>query len=218
MEEDVTTMRPASVLGSICLATILGLLVTTSAAHGEEVFVGDSHLGVFTAPILLLTRADVQADIELSPQKLIEARQAIAALRNRATTAKEESERRQIDHDMTEWLKGHLSPQQFDRLHQIDLQWEGIRAVVRRPIVTEYVRLTDAQKATLRTIVTEHIQARGTQPPTLEDHLALDRKGLAVLSAPQQAQWQRLLGAPCRFAISTHPAQATAATVTGRLR
>jgi hypothetical protein len=207
-------MRPASVLGSMLLvAVVFELLTTTHTVQGAEISVGDDRLGVYTAPILLLSRADVQSDLKLSQQQATEARQITLTLRERAASAKEEALRRQIEHDMTTWLKLHLSPEQFDRLHQVDLQWEGVAAIARRPIIAEYIRLTDPQKTSLRAAIAEHLRTRGAQPPTIETHLALNRQGLSTLSPEQQAQWQRLLGAPCHFAVSarTPPQAATAA-------
>jgi hypothetical protein len=181
---------------------------------------GDDRLGIQTKPILLLTRADVRADLKLSPQAAAEAQIAIASLRRRAMTAMQkdarvgEAERREIDHIMTEWLRTHLSPQQSDRLHQIDLQWEGIAAVVHRPIVAEFMGISDSQRTSIRSLVNEHGKARGAQPPTLQSHAALNSQGLGVLSEIQRDKWQRLLGQPCPFAISAQPVASAGAATT----
>ena len=79
-----------------------------------------------TAPILLLTRPDVQAEHRLEPHdKSREARNVIASLRQRGAGLKGKAgpdavaERGRIDDAMIRWLSSNLTAEQLERLQEV---------------------------------------------------------------------------------------------------
>ena len=65
---------------------------------------------------------------------------------------------------MSQWLITNLSPEQLDRLDQIDLQWEGPAAMLTRPFYDESLSLTREQREKLTSCLTEgeeRIEPRG---------------------------------------------------------
>src|SRR5205823_9179944 len=77
------------------------------------------------------------------------------------------TERRAIDEAQAEWLARNLSGNQLARLRQIELQWEGARAMLSRPTIAEYLKLTPEQRQMLvRTITQSNLQRnRGASTP-----------------------------------------------------
>ena len=88
-------------------------------------------MGIRTAPILLLSRPDVQADLKLEETKVTSVQKLIEELTQRGqalrgqTGATAVAGRKAIDDAQREWLTTNLSEEQLTRLTQIDLQWEG---------------------------------------------------------------------------------------------
>ena len=109
--------------------------------------------------------------------------------------------RRAVDEEMSQWLITNLSPEQLDRLDQIDLQWEGPAAMITRPFYEESLSLTREQREKLTSCLTEARARRAQGTWTYEDHHELTRKALAVLSEKQRHLWVRILGEPCAFKI-----------------
>jgi hypothetical protein len=109
---------------------------------------------------------------------------------------------------MTRWLDRHLSDRQFQRLSQIDLQWEGNSAMISRPMVAEYLNLTPEQRRDLARFVSDRDtkRSRGTLTPT--DEQTFSRQVLAILSEVQRDRWSRLLGPPCPFSIRSNKSMA----------
>jgi hypothetical protein len=170
----------------------------------------DDRLGSRTVPILLLMRPDVQADLKLEPIQIAEARRTAGELYYKARALRGQTgpaliaARRAIDGEESLWLSRHLSELQFKRLRQIDLQWEGVAAMLSRPFVTEYLELSEAQRLSLARCVAQHNQPGAGQPPrNLGDHERLASQALNVLSEKQKQLWSNLLGPPCRFAIAS---------------
>src|SRR5262249_50678097 len=173
----------------------------------DEVTVLDERFGIRTAPILLLARPDVQRDLQLDPAQVSGAKRTIARLIEMALNVKTKSgpavlaERPAIDGGMANRLRQTLKAGQLERLRQIDLQWEGGPAIS-RPVVAEYLKLTDAQRLAVGRLLAaqrEAWRAHGRLTPSDREHLS--RQALAVLSPAQGELWARLLGPPCPFSI-----------------
>ncbi len=76
-------MRHGSTRTWICALLLLGGAVAR-AGDGAPKDPLDARLGVRTAPLLLLSRADVQADLAMSPEQIAGAEHAIRELHARA--------------------------------------------------------------------------------------------------------------------------------------
>src|SRR5262245_23608316 len=97
----------------LCLA--LSLFAGGRHSHAGDWVLPDDRLGVRTAPVLLLTRADVQSELRLEPSQIAGAHSLIDDLTRRAFGLKGKSgaavvaERRSIDESQAEWLTKNLS-------------------------------------------------------------------------------------------------------------
>jgi hypothetical protein len=195
----------------------LGLLQFTGLARGAEPF--DDRLGIRTAPIFLLTRSDIQADLKIDPKLAAACRHVAASLRHKASALKGlkipamVAARRAVDEEMSQWLITNLKPEQLDRLDQIDLQWEGPEAMLTRPFYDESLGLARDQREKLTSYLAEAKAHRAQGTWTYEDHHELTRKAFTVLSEQQRHLWVRILGEPCIFKIganaATPPARAS---------
>jgi hypothetical protein len=171
----------------------------------------DNRLGIRTAPLLLLSRPDVQVDLRLERTQILGTQNTINELTRRALTLRGKTgaavvaERRAIDEAQLEWLSNNLTGNQLERLRQIELQWEGVPAMLSRPMVAGYLKLTSEQQQTLARIIAERneLRAQGRSAPQLEQ--TFHQKALSVLSTGQQELWANLLGTPIRFAATAMP-------------
>ena len=179
--------------------------------HAGEWCLPDDRFGIRTAPLLLLSRPDVQVDLRLERAQVLGTQNTINELTRRAlalrgkTGAAVVAERRAIDEAQLQWLSDNLTGNQLERLRQIDLQWEGVPAMLSRHMVATYLKLTAEQQQTLARIIAERnrLRAQGRSAPQLEQ--SFQQKALAVLSNGQQELWAILLGTPFRFAATTVP-------------
>jgi hypothetical protein len=171
----------------------------------------DDRFGIRTAPLLLLSRPDVQVDLRLERPQILGTQTTINELTRRALTLRGKkgaavvAERRAIDETQLQWLSNNLTGNQLERLRQIELQWEGIPAMLSRPMVASYLELIPDQQRTLAHIIAERnrVRAQGRSSPQIEQ--SFEQKALAVLSNDQQEQWNDLLGSPFRFAAVGAP-------------
>jgi hypothetical protein len=181
------------------------------AVGGEEPL-PDDRLGTRIAPLLLLTRPDVQADLGLTPEQVVAASKAVeslylqaGALRGKPDAPDVVAARRAIDQAQTDWIQTQLSVEQQTRLLQVDLQWEGPAALLSRPIVAEALGLDSSQRRALAEAV---IRARRVTPatgPRAEDARHLAESALSILTDEQQARWRAMLGRP--FVLRRAPTQ-----------
>jgi len=194
-------------LGALGLAIALSLGASARPSLGEDWALPDDRMGIRTAPILLLTRADVQADLKLAETKIASARRTIDELTSRAQALRGETgaavidERRAIDEVQAQWLRTNLTDDQLTRLSQIDIQWEGSSALLSRPVVAETLALTPTQLRALSKIISERNAklAKGESTPAEESEAR--RKSMAVLTNPQLQAWNAMVGEHCRFII-----------------
>jgi hypothetical protein len=191
----------------------LGLGTGESAARAGDWSLPDSRLGIRTAPLLLLSRIDVQADLRLEPGQIAGVHAVINELTQRALALRGKSgptvvaERRAIDEAQADWLAKNLTGNQVSRLRQIELQWEGAGAMLSRPTVAEYLRLTSEQRQILARAISERNTQRSRGKLTPSDEQVLLQRAHSVLSKTQQELWANLLGSPCRFALNAVPAK-----------
>lgn len=193
-----------------------GVPLFPQVVRAGEWMLPDDRMGIRTAPLLLLSRPDVQADLRLDQTQILGAHAAINELTRRAVALRGKSgtsviaERRAIDEAQLEWLGKNLTGNQLERLRQIELRWEGPSAILSRPTVAEYLKLSAEQRQSLARIITERNAARARTPaagirPGADDQ-AFQQRTQAVLSPVQQELWVRLLGTPVQFASTTVPA------------
>jgi hypothetical protein len=188
-------------------ALLLGLIVAPMAQGQAPVPAGlaplsDDLIGTRVAPILLLSRPDVRADLALTPAQVRESEALSVELHARALALKGKAgpryaaERKAIDEAQRAWFEGRLSAAQLNRLFQIDLQWEGRAALVTRPLVGHHLGLSSQQVATLKEAVAARDAARlkGESPGGAEQALAgrID----PLLTPDQKLVWREMQGAP----------------------
>ncbi len=196
------------------LALTAALALAPSARAGEGL--PDARLGIRATPMILMTRADVQADLRLSPEQVADAERTLDDLREKARALKGRNDteavalRGEIDTASRLWIERKLTPAQRDRLIQLDLQWEGPAAVITRPIVAENLALTDTQRQALAKVVAEHHGRRGSGPPVVADEEKLGRLVYESLTEGQLKRWETLIGPAAPFRGGARASVATA--------
>ncbi len=201
-------MRHGSTLVIVGLIFALGP-AGLSAAEDPEPALPDSRLGQLTQPLLLLTRDDVRAEIRMTADQTSSAQRAIRSfyvqaysLRGKPNTAETVQSRRAVDEAANGWIETQLDPEQKARLVQIHLQWEGPAALVKRPIVTDTLRLSPEQRALISASVARRDLARQKGEANADAALAEDT--LRCLSKSQGESWKQMMGEPF------HPVRTTA--------
>jgi hypothetical protein len=182
----------------------------------------DERFGMKIAPIYLLLRADVQADLRLEPRQIAAARNLAASLMERGRRLKgmperdAQTERSIIDEQMAGWLRHALSEAQRERLRQITLQWEGA-AAFGRSAVADYLELDPQQQSALGLLLRETDQIRRKRrisPPEVDRITARAR---TVLTPDQQEKWKAVIGPSCRFQFGGTQAGSEAAVPAPRV-
>jgi hypothetical protein len=189
--------------GSTLALLVTGWLVAAASptvGQDAEWSLPDGHLGVRTAPIILLSRRDVQADLQLSAEQISSAQQTIYDLYAQAATVKGKpvaealAVRRAVDESQERWLEEHLTDRQRARLLQIDLQWEGASSVLSRGWVAERLELTLAQRQTIAEAIGRHRTEPRRTAAGHPDASLLSKEILSALTPEQQERWKGLLG------------------------
>jgi hypothetical protein len=197
-------------------------VVACVPARAEAAYLPDNRLGSRTAPILLLTRSEVQADLGLSADQVNSAQAEIVQLRNKAVQLRGKrgteaaAARRQVDEEELKWLNTNLSAEQSERLRQLDLQWEGPASLVNRPNLGEYLRLTAEQRQTISQV----LSAQATKPAAdpAQARSLLEQEIARTMTEGQRALWKALLGKPCSFTTATPAPNSDAAPEAERPR
>jgi len=175
--------------------------LATTARGGGEYYLSDARLGAKTAPLLLLSRPDIQNDLGLTAEQVASAEATIdelytraEALRGKPNSTQVLAERRAIDTAQTHWIATRLSAGQQDRLNQLDLQWEGPSALVSRRVVSDALALSPEQIRTLSQAAAVYHSAlrQGKDGP----ERAFAKTALSTLSPEQQDRWRVMLGKP----------------------
>jgi hypothetical protein len=185
---------------------LLGALVGATALHAQGPGLSDDRLGSRAAPILLLTRGDVRADLGLSTDQIAAADAAIRdlyrraeALRGQGNSPQVLAARKAIDEAGRDWIATNLSVEQQARLLQIDLQWEGPAALATRGSLATALGLSAEQSRALRAAVDE----RRRTGPGSERKLA--ETTLALLTSEQRDRWKAMLGRPFAVQVAGAP-------------
>jgi hypothetical protein len=198
-------------------AAWLVLLMTTALAlapppsHAGPPPLTDDRLGIGTAPLLLLSRADVRGEIGLDANQVADADRTLSALYEQALALKgkngpEERKRKQaIDEAGELWLQTKLSDTQRKRFSQIDLQWEGASALIKRPVVADHLGLTAEQHARLAEAIAARDRNRTAGVDLWECERQLFEQTRLVLTVEQRQRWRAMLGPP--FAFTRQSAQ-----------
>ena len=186
----------------ILAALLIGVAMSPRACRADPQPLPDSRLGIPTAPLLLLSRPDVRADIGLDPKQAEAAERAITELYARASSVKQMKgkqasvARREVNDAMLRWLQTWLTDAQRSRLEQVELQWEGPSVVVRREAVARALDLSQTQRETLRRLVDEHHRRRDQGPYQWSAEHELAQRVLSILTEPQRRRWKAMLGRP----------------------
>jgi len=202
-------MRGQTTLAAALLSMALSVPASGRAPSREEM-VPDSRLGTRVAPLLLLGRPDVRADIGLSPEQEDRVRDTIAEIYARAVASRGKAgreaidARRQIDEAQERSLDTLLDETQRARLDQIDLQWEGPAALVSRRGLAEHLEITETQRAALEQAIARRGERRVSGPPHEADR-QLARDALGVLNSPQRERWRAMLGRPFKPEVTQTP-------------
>jgi hypothetical protein len=187
-----------------CLAFLaLGLWPALGSA-GEQYALTNARLGYRATPLLLLSRADVCADLALTPaqvesagREILKIQDQVKSLKDRPNDAGTIRERRAIDEEALAWIDSRLTPDQKIRLEQLDLQWEGPSAIITRGHVSRTLHLSAEQTATMVTARQRRDAAR-LKGHEDADHI-LAEVALACLNKSQRETWLAMLGKPVEF-------------------
>ena len=197
------THRDRRLGSALILGTLLALVaLCAKASEPPRVVLPDDRYGTRVAPLLLLTRADVRDDLHFSEGQSDAAIQVANQMFLKAVTLSGKrgpefiAARKAIDESSTRWIEANLSSDQQTRLVQIDLQWEGLSAIVSRPLVVAALGLTEDQRKTIRASIDafEAIKTRKTLS-TEEKKTSIDQV-LGVLNPIQSTRWEAMLGRP----------------------
>ena len=185
-------------------ALLLGLssaVCAVRAGSTNDAPLPDERLGIRTAPILLLSRFDVRADLKLSAEQVAKAETAITdfwvdanAVKGMRGAAALEA-RKQVDRRLQLWFEANLTQPQRTRLLQIDLQWEGPSALL-RPVVADSLALSPAQRESIAVCVNASHDERARNALTPAREVALNKAALKVLKPAQLTRWRAMIGEP----------------------
>ncbi len=172
----------------------------------------DSRRHIRTAPLLLLSRADVRADLRLDARQIADAERAIAELHERAAALRGKSgpaavaARRAIDEAQRQWIDLRLTPVQRGRLVELDLRWEGASSMVTRKPVGDALGLSQAQKDAISDALAERERRR---PYSADADRHFEEVALKQLDAAQRKIWVELLGTDLAPQTAARPESTT---------
>ena len=192
-------------------ARLLLLLTSVIALDPRPIHAGpppvtDDRLGIGTAPLLLLSRPDVRAEVGLDPSQAADADRTLNELYQQALALKghqvqeERDRKRAIDEAGELWLQTRLTEAQRKRFSQLDLQWEGASALIKRPVVADHLRLSTEQHAKLSGAIAARNRRRATGADLWECERQLFEQTKAILTTEQRQRWRAMLGPPFAFA------------------
>jgi hypothetical protein len=183
------------------LIVALASLGVTRSGLADAQPLPDYCLGERIAPLLLLSRPDVRADVGLDAAQAADAERVMtelylraAALRGKKSDPGVIAERKAINEAEEQWLRSRLSDAQKKRLIEIDLQWEGPSALVSRPIVGDHIGLTVEQRASLTQAVADYRRQKSQKGEILVCVKRLAQQAQAVLTPDQLERWYAMLG------------------------
>lgn len=203
-------MRQGSTFALFGLA--LGIMSSSTLALAGAWSLPDESRGSRVAPLLLLSRADVHEDLRLGPDQIAEVEKAVVELHHKAAALKGKTGgdaialRKAVDDDQKVWLEKHLTPDQVDRLWQIDLRWEGLAAMGTRRTVADALSLSDEQRAAMnRAVLERNAQRDKTRDAAAAEH-QLSLRAMTILSDGQKKRWEQMTGRPIYARVSASAA------------
>ena len=199
-----------ALVASCWLVFSTGPIRAGSEPTAEQWVLPDWSQGFRVAPILLLSRDDVRAELRMKPDQVADAARVIADARHKANSLAGQSGegivdlRQKVDEEQRAWLETKLTEDQVERLSQIDLRWEGVAAIATRPAIAEALSLSDHQKAALGRALAERNKQRSKPADRERDPAAIERHFLqqvwSTLNDGQRKRWEKMLGHP--FAVT----------------
>jgi hypothetical protein len=192
----------------LLLATVTALAPSPSRAGPPPLT--DDRRWIGTAPLLLLSRPDVRAEIGLDATQAADADRTLDELYQQALALKgrqgqeELNRKRAIDEAGELWLQNKLSEAQRKRFSQLDLQWEGASALIKRPVLVDHLHLTAEQHARLSEAIVTRNRNRAAGADLWECERQLLEQARAILTPEQSRRWFAMLGP--RFAFTRQPA------------
>jgi hypothetical protein len=202
---------PAARLVLLSLGLLLASATFPGPCLGGHPPLPDRRLGIKTAPLWLLSRADIRADVGLDETQAAEAERVLDELLLQASALKGkvgpevDAGRRAINEAEEEWLKTRLSDAQRKRLIEIDLQWEGASALVSRPIVADHIGLTLEQRASLTRAIAERNRRRAQGDDLRESEYQLFQHARTLLTPEQLKRWKAMLGRSFTLGLAGPP-------------
>ena len=175
----------------------------------------DESMGSRVAPLLLLSRPEVREDLQLASNQTADVERAIDDLHRKAAALRgltgedAVARRKAVDEGQKAWLETHLTPEQVDRLAQVDLRWEGPAALVTRKPVAEALSLSDEQRAALSRAVAECNIRREKGMSASEAEHQHNIRAMTVLSEGQKLRWESMLGRPLAVRATASAAPST---------
>jgi hypothetical protein len=182
-------MKRRWIFVTAAFAVALGLVGLAEAQRAGGGFGGGAGAGGGVAlPITLLTNASVKKEIEVTDEEMEKLPAAIQKA-----------------------LAEVLTPKQFKRLRQIELQQRGLQAFTDKTVVTE-LKLTNDQETAIKTVVADSAKdmkeafggGKGTDFKERAEKVANMRKASMekaedVLSAEQKKTWTVMIGDPFKL-------------------
>jgi hypothetical protein len=205
---------PAARLVLLVLSVSLATSILPRPGFADPPALPDDQLGIRHAPLLLLSRPDVRADLGLDQAQAAEAERALTDLYLRAAALKGKTGpeavagRRAIDEAGEAWFKTHLSDAQRKRLIEIDLQWEGPSALISRAIVADHLGLTAEQRASLARALAERNRRRAQGIDLRECEYQLFQQARTLLTPEQRERWKAMMGRSFTLKPAGSPAPA----------
>ena len=192
----------------LCWILILFQFVTTTVvASLQDWVLPDSRIGVRTAPLLLLTRPDVQFELRMSAEQTKAIQRIVNDLWSRAASLRGKSGhealagRRAIDEDQQKQLDALLDQDQRSRLIQLVLQWEGPLCLLSRSWVTSWVGISTEERQGMANLVNARLTTANKESGSSQVAArAMVGEGLLnSLSSDQRSRWNQLTGTPFHF-------------------
>jgi hypothetical protein len=192
------------------------------AAPGPGFFVGPGPGLGLMGGASMLALPPVQAELKLTAAQKTSVDGLLRRLREEqrgffqqfGRLTPDERERRLTEHRAAEekQVSALLTPEQQKRYRQIQLQQQGLAALLDSPVAAE-LKLSDAQRGSIRAALREQEEAMRSlfhagpgdfNPEAMHQKVevaqrARDAKVMAALTGEQQRQWRLLLGPPFRF-------------------
>lgn len=196
-------------------AILMSAALAQGAADEKPWSLPDERFGVRTAPVLLLSRPDVQAELALSPKQIRQSEKAIRRLWEQAYAVRDQPNdlagqrvREALNEAQERWISESLSGVQQARLREIERQWEGPSILLTRQDIIKRLGITSTQQRAVTSAISAY-------PYTLEGRDATAKAVRDVLGESQRGAWDALWGRSFAFKSSSPAPQDPAVSSAG---